>query len=92
MLPLGDEEAASLLEALPRSERFAAWRLAEPDEGLLCRGAAAIALLGHLGAPGLAALARRAEPLLDRAYDFVARRRHLLGRVVPDGAAPRRFP
>ena len=28
----------------------------------------------------------------DGVYRFVARHRHLLGRLVPDGPAPRRFP
>jgi predicted DCC family thiol-disulfide oxidoreductase YuxK len=83
LLPLGDEEAVPLLAGIAPDERFSALRLAEPDGRVLSGGAAVKAALGHLGWPSAG---------LERAYDAVARRRGLLGRLVPDGSAPRRFP
>jgi predicted DCC family thiol-disulfide oxidoreductase YuxK len=82
-LPLGDDEATPLLAGVPRSERFSSLRLAEPDGRLLSRGPAARAVLLALGLPPSG---------LDRAYGAIASRRGRLGRFVPDGRAPRRFP
>jgi len=87
-----DEDAAALLAPLPEEDRFSTWHLAEPDGSLASRGAGAAALLEHLGAGLLAGLARSGEGALDRLYEIVARNRDRLGRFVPDGAAPRRFP
>ena len=83
LLPLGDAEATPLLAEVPAGERFSSLRLAEPDGRLLARGAAVRAVVAALGARSAG---------LERAYDFVASRRSFLGRFVPDGAAPRRFP
>jgi predicted DCC family thiol-disulfide oxidoreductase YuxK len=83
LLPLGDAEAAPLLAGVPARERFSSLRLAEPDGRLLSRGAAVRAVLAHLGVRSGG---------LERAYDFVAGRRGRLGRLVPDGKAPRRYP
>jgi predicted DCC family thiol-disulfide oxidoreductase YuxK len=83
LLPLGDAEAEPLLAEVPAAERFSSLRLAEPDGRLLSRGPAVKAVAAHLGAW---------TGGLDRAYDAIASRRSLLGRLVPDGLAPRRFP
>ncbi|MBA2742421.1 MAG: DUF393 domain-containing protein [Actinobacteria bacterium] len=93
LLPLSSEEAAPLLEPLPETERFSSWRLAEPDGTLSGRGSGA---RGVLRAIGLDSAARLVEALpdamLESTYDVVARNRGRLGRLVPDGPAPRRFP
>jgi predicted DCC family thiol-disulfide oxidoreductase YuxK len=83
LLPLGDAEAEPLLADVPVGERLNSLRLAEPDGRLLSRSAAVKAVAAHLGAP---------TGGLDRAYDAIASRRTRLGRLVPDGIAPRRFP
>ena len=83
LLPLGDAEAEPLLAEVPAGERLSSLRLAEPDGRLLSRGAAVKAAAAHLGIPPVG---------LDRAYDAIAGRRGRLGRLVPDGSAPRRFP
>jgi predicted DCC family thiol-disulfide oxidoreductase YuxK len=87
-LALDDEAAATQLGTLPEAERFASWRLAT-DEGLFGRGDAA-AKLADVLLPGSGRLVGRLP--LEAAYRLVARNRHRLGRLVPDGPAPRRFP
>ena len=92
-LPLDAEEAASILEPLPEAERFASWRLATPDGTLSGRGAGATAVLRASGHDRVArALGAIPDALLEGAYDLLARNRGRLGRLVPDGPAPRRFP
>jgi predicted DCC family thiol-disulfide oxidoreductase YuxK len=83
LLPLGDAEAEPLLAGVPAGERLSSLRLAEPGGRLLSRGPAVKAVVAHLGIWPAG---------LDRAYDAIANRRGLLGRLVPDGRAPRRFP
>jgi predicted DCC family thiol-disulfide oxidoreductase YuxK len=83
LLPLGDAEAVPLLAEVPEGERLNSLRLAEPDGRLLSRGVAVKAVAEHLGMWPAG---------LDRAYDAIASRRSRLGRLVPDGSAPRRFP
>ncbi len=82
-LPLGDDEATPLLAGVASVDRFSSLRLAVPDGRVLDRGAAAGAVFKHLGVPSAG---------LERGYGAIARRRRLLGRLVPDGLAPRRFP
>jgi predicted DCC family thiol-disulfide oxidoreductase YuxK len=93
-LPLRDPGAAPLLASLPDGERFASWRLALPDGALAGRGAGVVELLRALRVtrPAGRLLARVPPALLDRLYAALARRRGALGRLVPDGPAPRRFP
>ena len=81
-LPLQDPEAESFLAAVPEASRLASVRLAEADGRLLERGDAVAAALGL----------HRLGPLLNGPYDLVSRHRGALGRFVPDGPAPRRFP
>ncbi|HWB22844.1 MAG TPA: DCC1-like thiol-disulfide oxidoreductase family protein [Gaiellaceae bacterium] len=83
LLSLTDEEATPLLASVPAEERLNSLRLAEPDGCLLARGAAVKAVLAQLGVRSAG---------LERAYGFVASRRGSLGRLVPDGSAPRRYP
>jgi hypothetical protein len=45
-----------------------------------------------VGRHRFAATASRLEGPLDAVYDLVAGQRDRLGPLVPDGAAPRRFP
>jgi len=94
LLPLQDPSAAPLLAALPAEERIASWRLATPDGRLVGHGAALPELLLAMRRTRLLGrvLARVPDRALDRAYALVARSRGLLGRLVPDGPAPRRFP
>jgi predicted DCC family thiol-disulfide oxidoreductase YuxK len=94
LLPLRDPDAAPLLAPLPEEERYASWFLALPDGSLAGRGAGAVELVRLLPATRALAwpLARIPTNVLDAGYRVLAERRHLLGRLVPDGPAPRRFP
>jgi predicted DCC family thiol-disulfide oxidoreductase YuxK len=94
VLPLRDERAAPLLEPLPENERFSSWRLALPDGTLAGHGAGAVALLRamRLTRPVARVLAPLPDRVLDIPYGVVAGKRSQLGRVVPDGPAPLRFP
>jgi predicted DCC family thiol-disulfide oxidoreductase YuxK len=94
ILPLQDSAAAPLVASLPEPERLASWRLVRPDGSHTGYGA---------GIPALLATMRRTRPaarlvglvpprLLDSAYRLLARTRGRLGRLVPDGPAPRRYP
>lgn len=93
-LPLRDPDAAPLLAPLPEDERYASWYLALPDGSLAGRGAGAVELLRSLHVTRALArpLALVPERVLDSLYRAVAGRRRLLGRLVPDVPAPRRFP
>ena len=94
VLPLQDEAATSLLSSLPREQRFESWRLALPDGSLAGGGSGLPSLLAamRLTRPLAAILRRMPESVLDRAYELVADNRSSVGRFVPDGPAPRRFP
>jgi alkylated DNA nucleotide flippase Atl1 len=86
--------ATVFLEPLPEKERYSTWRLVRRDGSLAGRGAGVVDLLGTMRLTRSAGrvLARVPDEALDRAYEVVAGRRSLLGRLVPDGPAPRRFP
>ena len=84
-LPLTDPAARALLPELTVEQRMASIHLVEPDAGHSSRGAALTKLIRHLGLPAPARL-------LGRVYTPVARARSVLGRLVPDGPAPRRYP
>jgi len=89
-----DEEAASLLEPLPEDERFASWHLVLGDGSLVGYGTGGVELLRsmHLTRPAGLLLAAVPDRLLDAPYGLVARHRGVLGRLVPDGPAPKSFP
>jgi predicted DCC family thiol-disulfide oxidoreductase YuxK len=94
MLPLQDPEAARFLERLPAEERLSSWRLVRPDGSLAGYGAGAGELLGSMWLTrGLGrAVAAVPDRALDTVYEQVARRRGRIGRFVPRGPAPRRYP
>jgi predicted DCC family thiol-disulfide oxidoreductase YuxK len=85
-LSLGEPQAPMLLPGFSVSDRAASIHLVAPDGQTLSRGAALARLLEELGLPAPAAR------LLGHVYGPVASRRSVLGRVVPDGPAPRRYP
>ena len=94
LLPLRDGAATPLLAAVPASERFDTWRLASKDGSLSGFGAGAPQLLRAMEATRAFSrlLGSIPDPTLDRAYGLIARNRSSLGRLVPDGPAPRRYP
>lgn len=94
VLPLQDAEAGPLLASLPPERRLESWRLGLPDGSLVGRGSGMPRLLEamRMTRPLAAMLPRRHGGWLDRAYELVARHRGAIGRFVPDGPAPRRFP
>ena len=96
MLPLADEETLQLLGRIPEEARGECWWLVTRD-GTPIPGDAGggIALLTELPPTRpIASLLRLllAAPLVDAFDKLVSRHRGALGRVVPDGPAPRRFP
>jgi hypothetical protein len=95
-LPLGDEEADRLLASVPEDARGECWWLVLRDGTLVpgdSGGGVALFEEVRLTRPlGRALRALRAAPLLDALDKLVARHRGRLGRVVPDGPAPRRYP
>ena len=94
VLPLGDPAAGPLLASLPEDERSASWRLARAG-GLLAgegRGVPELLRVLQLTRPLGRLLGLVPPRALDAAYRLVARNRSRLGRLVPDGPAPQRFP
>ena len=93
-LPLQDDAANRLLAALAENERLDTWRIAQPDGSLTGRGAGVPDLLDAMWLTRR--LGRLLElvpgPALDACYRWIARNRGSLGRFVPNGPAPRRFP
>jgi predicted DCC family thiol-disulfide oxidoreductase YuxK len=92
LLPLEDEAAEALVNPLPERERFASWHLVRSGGQISSRGAAGVDLLRALGYARPARAAARIERVIERLYELVAEHRDELGRFVPDGPAPRRFP
>ena len=96
LLPLGDEEAGHLLASVPEEERGQCWWIVLRD-GTVVRGdeGGGVLLLEevHLTGPlGRALRAVRLSPVVDTFDRVLARYRSRLGRIVPDGPAPRRYP
>jgi predicted DCC family thiol-disulfide oxidoreductase YuxK len=93
-LPLQDPGAEPLLAPVPECERRSSWRLALPDGTLAGYGAGAteLARAMRLTRPAARLLGPVPDGVLDAVYRAVAGRRGALGRLVPDGPAPRRFP
>jgi hypothetical protein len=94
VLPLADPEARPLLARLDEEERGSTWRLVRVDGTPSGRGAAVVDLLRSMRhtRPVGRLLGLVPDAALDAAYGAVARSRGALGRLVPDGPAPRRFP
>lgn len=88
-----DESAAPLLAPLPADERFASWHIMLADGSLDGHGTGMVELLRSMHFTRLAGLLDALpDDMLDTLYGFVARHRNQLGRLVPNGRAPRRFP
>jgi predicted DCC family thiol-disulfide oxidoreductase YuxK len=89
LLPFDDPRAVPLLEAIPPAERFSTWHLVR-DDGRRASGGEGLRELVRLlpATRGIAGILR----LLPLAwlYDVTSNHRGLLGKVVPEGAAPRR--
>jgi predicted DCC family thiol-disulfide oxidoreductase YuxK len=83
-LPLQDREARRLLPDLTDAQRMASIHFVEADGQRASAGAAFARMLGHLGVPP------RPARLIGLLYRPVAHARGVLGRLVPDGPAPRR--
>jgi predicted DCC family thiol-disulfide oxidoreductase YuxK len=83
-LPLQDREARRLLPDLADAQLMASIHFVEANGQRASAGAAFARLLGHLGVPP------RPARLLGLLYRPVARARGVLGRLVPNGPAPRR--
>jgi predicted DCC family thiol-disulfide oxidoreductase YuxK len=95
LLGLEDDAAEQLMKEVPREARLSSVRLVLPDGGRLSGGDAMLGTLAQTPATkplALAVRALRAESVVDKLYRLVARNRGTLGRFVPDGQAPRRFP
>jgi len=94
LVGLEDDAADALLERVIKEERLSSARLVLPEGQLLSGGEVVLETLALL--PATRPLARvvealHAEAAVARLYDLVARNRGRLGRLVPDGPAPRRL-
>jgi len=93
LLPLHDDDAAELLVDVSERVRPETWRLVAKGEDVgYGRGAVELLRAMRLTRPAARMLAALPPSLLDRLYVVVARNRRRLGRLVPDGPAPRRYP
>jgi hypothetical protein len=96
LLRLADDEAARLLVSIPDEARDDCWWLVLRDEAPIpgnAGGGVALLMEIRLTRPfGSVLRVLRAFRLVDALDTFVSRRRGALGRVVPDGPAPRRYP
>jgi predicted DCC family thiol-disulfide oxidoreductase YuxK len=95
-LPLADEEAARLLDAVPQNRRTESWWVVRRDGTPVAgkRGAGIVLLTEILRTRLLGRVldAIALSPLIDAIDTLVARHRARLSRFVPDGPAPRRYP
>jgi hypothetical protein len=96
LLPLADERARLLLAGVSEARRTECWWLVLPDGTLIPGdrgGGLALLTRMRLTRPLGRLLHRlRTAPLVDAVDRRFARYRKRLGRVVPDGDAPTRFP
>ena len=96
LLPLTLPRAEDLLAQVPASRRGECWWLVLPDRTLVAgdNGGGVMLLaamrLTRWGGHGLRSL--RLSSLIDALDHVLARYRKHLGRFVPDGAAPLRYP
>ncbi len=96
LLPLGDDEAGHLLASVPEEERGHCWWIVLRD-GTLVRGdeGGGVMLLAEIrltGPLGRSLRAVRLSPVVDVFDRVLAKYRSPLGRFVPEGPAPRRYP
>jgi len=96
LLPLADEEASRLLGRIPKEARDDCWwvvmRDGAPIPGDAGGGVALLAELRLTRPLGSALRVLRASRLVDELDKLIARRRGVLGGIVPDGPAPHRYP
>jgi hypothetical protein len=96
LLPLEADEAGALLASVPDDARDECWWLVlrdgTPIRGDHGGGAAVFAEIGLTRPLGRALRVLRASALVDAFDRLVSRHRSRLGRLVPDGPAPRRYP
>ena len=94
LLPLQDGAAEALLTTLAEGERLDTWRMVRPAGSLTGYGSGIPDLLETMGLTRTAGRLLRRVPVgsLDALYRVAARNRGVLGRLIPDGAAPRRYP
>jgi hypothetical protein len=96
LLPLGDPEADRLLASVPEEARAECWWLVlrdgTPVPGDAGGGAALFAEVRLTRPLGRVLTAFHAGVLIDALDKLAARHRARLGRLIPDGPAPRRFP
>ena len=96
LLPLAEEEAAGLLASVPEDQRSACWWLVRQN-GTLVKGdeGGGVMLLTELQLTrplGRDLGTLRLSPVVDFGDKLLARGRGVIGRLVPDGAPPRRYP
>jgi predicted DCC family thiol-disulfide oxidoreductase YuxK len=96
LLSLGEEEAPPLLASVPRAEHDQRWWLVRRDGTVVPGdGGGGIELLTELRLTrplGRALQALRATRLVGGLNRRVSRSRSRVGRFVPEGPAPRRYP
>ena len=96
LLPLGDAEAAGLLASVSEEERMQTWWLVGRDRvpvrGDGGGGVPALYEMRLTRPLGRLLVGLRASGLGDAVDRLVARHRSRLGRLLPDGPAPRRYP
>jgi len=96
LLPLADEEADRLLALVPEDARDDCWWLVLRDgTPVPGDGGGGVTLFAEIRLTrplGRVLRAFRAAPLVDALDKVIARYRTRLGRFVPDGPAPRRYP
>jgi hypothetical protein len=96
LLPLADREAGDLLSSIPEPARGRCWWLVMRDGTPVpgdCGGGVRLFAEMRLTRPlGRGLRAVRAGGLVDALDRLVARHRTRLGRFVPEGRAPRRYP
>jgi hypothetical protein len=96
LLPLADDAAARLVAGIPETRRDDCWWLvlrdATPVPGDAGGGVALFAELRLTRPLGRFLRAVGAGPLIDALDKLVSCHRGRLGKLVPDGPAPRRYP
>ena len=94
-LSIWDDEAKPIVDAIPQDDRHAGWHLVLTDGTRLSGGSGAVRLLEELRWTRWLGTSCRVLGLtraLTRVDALIARKKGRLGRRVPDGDAPRRFP
>lgn len=95
-MPLADERAGHLLADVPENQRSECWWLVLPDRTLIAgdKGGGLMLLNVLRGTRWVGEALRwlRLSPVVDVLDHLLARSRKHLGRFVPQGEAPLRYP